>query len=133
MTERWRLHGGSMRPLGPGWEAEVDASEAGKSSLGPGDLVCYLGLQGQAIVHRLHAVEGAWLLVQGDTAGPEPPLPRSAILGRVSALSWRGVRLPLPAQGPAAPLLRRCGLLWAGVAPVIQRAWARNVRKRSNV
>ncbi len=122
-----------MRPLGPGWEAEVDASDTGKTALAAGDLVCYLGLDGRAVVHRLHALEGGWLLVQGDTAGPEPPLPQSAILGRVSALWWRGLRLPLPTRGPAAPLVRRSGLLWSAIAPVIQRVWGHDVWKRSNV
>ncbi len=124
MTHRWALSGSSMYPFGTGWTAEVAPGPVQR-----GDFVVYLDAQGRTIGHRLHGVADGWLYVRGDTVGPEPPVPASALIGRVVALERGPLRLVVPRDGAIGALWRRLGLGWAAVARryVTERArWRRD-------
>lgn len=116
MTERIPLRGRSMRPLGAGWFALVLPEP-----LSRGDLVCYLGPTGLLQLHRVHGVTDEWLFVRGDTAAPEPAVPRASVVGRVCALERGGIRIPLEAGSVTARALASLGLAWASAVPRIVR------------
>lgn len=98
-----------------------------------GDIIAVLGVQpGTVVVHRLQAIEGDRLILRGDTnQGLDPPVERSAVLGRV-----RAVRLgPVVWMEPANPLiykvLRSGGLAWSSLAPRLRAGlWRLRHRQR---
>lgn len=118
-----------MRPLDASWQADVRSGQA----LRPGDLVCYLNARGEPCLHRVLAVYDDRLAVRGDTAGPEPDVPLTAVIGRVVGLRRGRLTIALPADGTIADLQRRIGLLWSAIAPMLAATWRIRPKRRRNV
>ena len=118
-----------MRQLDATWQADVLAGEP----LLPGDLVCYLNARGDPCLHRVLRVHPDRLVVRGDTARPEPNVPKTAVIGRVVALHRGALTIPLPRNGRLATVQRQIGLLWSTIAPVLQATWRARPNWRRNV
>lgn len=89
--------------------------------LSVGDVAVFLGVNGRIWFHRVVATSDAGVQTRGDTnAKADAPVPKSAVLGRVSAVAWGPLQVPLPRSGPSAPVIRRLGLLWGRVAPPLR-------------
>lgn len=125
MTLRWlKVQGRSMWPLAAPWQVGVAAAV---DPLQPGDLLAVVGDRpGCVVVHRLAAIDGDRLILRGDANGyDDAPVPRSAVVGRVCALRWRGVELHEPNNPLAKQGLAAGGRLWSGVAPRLRGVWRR--------
>lgn len=100
-----------------------------------GDIVGVVGAHTPAIVlHRVEIIDGDRLILRGDTNDRcDPPVPRSAIVGRLSAVRWGPLVVPVPRSGPIGAVLRTVGRGWAQVAPTLRsglRTWR---QARANV
>lgn len=118
-----------MRPLDARWQADVQPG----APLRPGDIALYLDARGQPCLHRVLAVHDDRLEVRGDTAAAEPDVPRSAVIGRAVALRRGLLTIALPADGRVADAVRRAGLAWSAIAPVLLAGWLRVPKPRRNV
>lgn len=118
---RWhRLSGVSMWPLTAPMQALVTAGEA----LRPGDIAVFIGQGGELVFHRVMAVEQGALCTKGDTlADVDARVPMSAVIGRVTAVSWGPVSLTIRAKGRRSRALRGIGLAWGNVAPELRRRY----------
>ena len=93
----------------------------------PGDLAAFIASDGVSVyVHRVVTTSPDGLVARGDTnLLVDQPVPADAVIGRVDAIAWRGIHLPLPASGPTAIAQRRLGGAWARVAPYLRLGWRR--------
>ncbi len=125
------VRGRSMWPL----EAPLQAGVAvvATNDLQPGDIVAFIAGHAPVLwVHRVVRVEFDAVITRGDTNGyDDPPVPFSAILGRVAAVRWGPWTLPLADRGPLARWQRRAGQAWAQLAPGLRRRFARQKTRGS--
>ena len=128
LLEWYDVAGRSMWPLAA--PSRVGLQRVDAVHLCPGDLVAFIGTRpGAVFVHRVRTIAGPGIRTGGDTnLGLDPVLPASAIIGRVVAIEWRGVRMAVPVTGLAAAVVRRIGLAWATVAPAPVAVARRTVR-----
>ncbi|MDB5185374.1 MAG: signal peptidase type [Candidatus Saccharibacteria bacterium] len=96
------VQSGSMSPLIRKGDA-VFLKPVSPKQLRTGQIVTYdrAGRSGQLVTHRLIHITGSRLTVQGDAlTSPDPPVPESAIVGRVAVIVPRlgvvinGIRTP---------------------------------------
>ncbi len=91
-----RVRGGSMRPLLPDG-AVVRLRPLADGEPRVGDIVAALDGP-RLIVHRVVAIEASCVVTHGDrTSAPDPPLPRSAVVGVATRIRGPlGLWLPAP-------------------------------------
>ncbi len=89
---RLRVSSGSMRPwLDPGDVVVVTPALA--SELKPGDIIVVQSAAG-LLTHRLISSSSEWLITKGDACWMvDPPVPPSALFGRVAASERGGRRI----------------------------------------
>ncbi len=120
-----------MWPLAAPAEIALDAVDV----LQVGDIVGVVSGPAPAIVlHRVEIIDGDRVILRGDTRDRcDPPVSRAAIVGRLCAVRWGAVVVPMPRSGPIGAAVRAAGRAWAKVAPTL-RAGLRNLRQaRANV
>jgi hypothetical protein len=117
------LGGSSMWPLGPGWQAGV--RKVTVDALRPGDVVAFVGTRpGAAWFHRVQAIDDRGIHTRGDTHHKaDAPWPAEALMGRIEALSFKGVTIPIRTAGWRDVVWRHGGRSWARLAPRLRRAW----------
>lgn len=104
------IHGSSMSPAIPAG-ARIRVRPAQPANCQVGDVVFYLA-EGGYTVHRVvhrrgRASDTDYLLAEGDARyAPDPPVPRSKVLGTVVAVQIDGEWKPLGPR-PAGPWRRR--------------------------
>lgn len=137
MTLQWfELTGHSMWPLVAPWQVGLSRCDG---SLHIGELLAVVGDRpATVVVHRLVAIDGDRLILRGDTNGyDDAPVPRSALVGRVVAVRLGRLVCTDPAHPMISALLRRGGMAWSRVAPVLRlglRRWRRRHRgTRQNI
>ena len=115
-----------MWPLRRGMSVRVAAA----ADATVGDLVVFIAADGVSVfAHRVICATATTLTTRGDTNGyDDPPVPRTAIIGRVDAIRWHDWRVGMPLSGLRASVQRNLGLNWARVAPHLRVAW-RHLRK----
>lgn len=129
MTLQWfALDGRSMWPLAAPWQ--VGLGSCGEQ-LYIGDLLAVVGDRpATVVVHRLVAIDGDRLILRGDSNGYyDAPVARSALVGRVKAVRLGYLRLTDPENPMLSMFLRRSGLAWSRLAPVL-RLGLRRLRGR---
>ncbi len=106
-----------MFPLCWPLSAVVDPSR----DLAIGDLAAFLTADGRRLnFHRVIDRDGESYLTRGDTnRRSDLPVPREAIVGRVSRIELGGLGIDLPRSGAIASLQRRSGLAWGRMAPFV--------------
>jgi hypothetical protein len=104
-----------MFPLCWPLSAVVDPSR----DLAVGDLAAFLSIDGRRLnFHRVVERDDEGYLTRGDTnRRSDRPVPRDAIVGRVSRIELGGLGIDLPRSGAIASLQRRSGLAWGRIAP----------------
>lgn len=129
-TRPYPIAGRSMFPLCRPLHVKVAPTEYWQV----GDIAVYLAPRGRHLmVHRVVAVEPHQVITRGDTnAYLDQPVPRTALLGRVTGVGLGAVTIPLPASGPLALAQRRAGLTWGRAAPHLRR-WLGRLRRRTKV
>ena len=99
-----------------------------------GDVIAFIAADSPRLwLHRVVRLTPDGVVTRGDTnAREDPPVPASAVLGRLIALRWRDVVVPVPNAGLSGALWRRGGLLWSALAPLLRqhRPRRRTERKR---
>ena len=131
MTLVWHdLTGRSMWPLGAPMQAGVAPVVA--RTLQVGDMIAFIADDAPVLwLHRVVRVAADAVVTRGDTNGfDDPPVPLSAVLGRVEAVRIGALVLPLPHSGRLGALHRRAGIAWSHFAPGLRRlravrGWAR--------
>lgn len=119
------LAGNSMWPLTAPLEARV--VPVLPQNLQIGDMIAFIAPNRPGLwMHRVVALNADGVLTRGDTnAQPDPPVPWSAIVGRVDALRLGRFVMPLPEK--LLPLHRALGQQWSRVAPRLRKAVARRL------
>ncbi len=118
------LEGHSMWPLGAPLQAGVRQVPIG--ALQPGDMVAFVAdFAPRVVLHRVIRLEATCLIARGDTTAREdPPVPLSAILGRVEAVRWGTLVLAIAGEGGLGTWTRRLGIAWSHRAPALRRLYA---------
>jgi len=100
-----------------------------------GDIVAVIAdRRGAMVVHRVQFIDGDRLILRGDTNDrADPPIPRAAIVGRLRAVRWGALVLPVPRSGPIGAAARTLGRAWARVAPTLRAGFARSRQAWANV
>lgn len=111
-----------MWPLGAPLQAGVRRVPG--AYLQRGDVVAFIADDARALwLHRVVGVDSAQLVTRGDTnTFDDPPVPFSAVLGRVEALRLGRFVVPIPQGGPLGRLQRQAGILWSQLAPKLRSA-----------
>jgi len=115
-----------MWPLGEGMSVRVRSNV----EVIVGDLVVFIHSDGISVfAHRVIARTASGLQTRGDTnRRADTFVPNDAVIGRVEAIRWGQLRLPLPRRGTLAVLQRRLGISWSTIAPSLRAGWHR-IRK----